>query len=59
MTLFVLSFAVLALAFAAMALGVLLGRAPLRRGCGEPGGLVCAACTRPCRHAASRAEALP
>jgi hypothetical protein len=40
-----------------MALGVLLGRAPLRRGCGEAGGLVCAACTRRCRHATPGDEA--
>jgi hypothetical protein len=56
-TLFVLSFVVLSAAFAAMALGVLLGRAPLRRGCGEAGGLVCAACTRRCRHATPGDEA--
>jgi len=39
-----------AVAFAAMALGVLAGRPPLERGCGradEAGG-ACRACTRPC-----------
>jgi hypothetical protein len=49
MELWLLSFAVLGLAFAAMALGVCLGRAPLRRGCGDAAGAACDACTRPCR----------
>lgn len=59
MQLFGFTFAVLALAFAIMALGALLGRAPLRRGCGELGSTLCEACPRPCPHrgAGSGAEA--
>lgn len=34
MTLFVISFAVMALAIAGLSAGVLLGRPPLNRGCG-------------------------
>jgi hypothetical protein len=45
MELWIGSFAVIGLAFAAMALGALLGRAPLRRGCGD---VACEACARPC-----------
>lgn len=48
MELFVLTFAVVAGAFGAMAIGVLLGRAPLRRGCDGAGSLACERCARPC-----------
>jgi hypothetical protein len=48
--LFAFTFAALVLAFAAMALGVLLGRAPLRRACGGLGGAGCEACPGPCPH---------
>ena len=45
MTTFVASFIVLAVCVAALALGVLLGRPPLRGSCG---GLNNCDCTRPC-----------
>ena len=48
MELFVLTFAGTVLAFAAMGVGVLAGRSPLRRGCGELSEEPCDACTRPC-----------
>jgi len=56
MELFVLGFVVTAGAFGAMAIGVLLGRAPLRRGCDAAGALGCERCARPCP-AARRARA--
>jgi hypothetical protein len=46
--LFLFTFAGLGLAFAAMALGVLLGRAPLAPGCGGLGGAACEVCAGPC-----------
>jgi len=54
MELFVFTFAGLSLAVAALALGVLLGRAPLRRGC-DPG-RSCASCARPCRRARAQTQ---
>lgn len=48
LALWLFTFAGLGLAFAAMGLGVLLGRAPLRRGCGGGASEACDACTRPC-----------
>lgn len=48
MELWLFSFVGVGVAFAAMALGVSLGRAPLRRGCGGAGVEDCGACTRPC-----------
>ena len=53
MQIFFFTFAILALAFAGMALGVLCGRVPLRPGCGSTRA-ACEACTRPCPR---RAEA--
>jgi hypothetical protein len=50
MELFVFSFAALGLAFLGMAVGAMLGRASLRRGCGYLDGADCEACTRPCPH---------
>jgi hypothetical protein len=50
---FVVTFAALGLAFAAMALGVFAGRGPMSRGCVSLGG-ACEACERPCRRAPSR-----
>jgi hypothetical protein len=50
MQLFAFTFAALALAFTGLALGALLGRAPLRRGCGGLDAAACEACTRPCPH---------
>jgi len=46
----VLTLLIVALAILAMAVGVLLGRPPIRRGCGSPSGLpglVCF-CSNPC-----------
>jgi hypothetical protein len=48
--LFAFTFAALVLAFGAMALGALWGRAPLRRGCGGLGGADCEVCAGPCPH---------
>ena len=50
MELFVFSFAALGLAFLGMAVGAMLGRPSLRRGCGYLDGADCEACTRPCPH---------
>ncbi len=45
MTLFLLSFAVIALAFAGLAAGLLLGRGPLQGSCGgDPVVKICALC---------------
>lgn len=52
MELFLFSFSALSLVMAALGLGVLLGRAPLRRGCDA--GRACEGCARPCRRARSR-----
>ncbi|MDX1648745.1 MAG: hypothetical protein R3263_02720 [Myxococcota bacterium] len=57
MELFLFTFAGLGLAFAAMGLGALAGRAPLRRGCGLTGS--CAGCARPCPHRADGKEPHP
>jgi len=54
MELFVFSFLGLCAAFGAMALGVLAGRGPLRRGCGSAAAEACVACTRPCPRRAER-----
>lgn len=50
MTLFLLSFIVIALALFGMAAGVLLGRAPIAGSCGGLGqlGLGCEVCEKPC-----------
>lgn len=56
MELFFFTFGGLAAAFTLLGLGVLLGRAPLRRGCGELGAEACEACTRPCARRRARAE---
>ncbi len=45
MSIYLVSFVVLGLAFAGLALGVLLGRGPLRGSCG---GLNNCSCARPC-----------
>ena len=52
MSVFILSFVVLALAVAGMAVGVLLGRRPLSGSCGGlgPGG-TCRLCREPCERA--------
>jgi hypothetical protein len=44
------SFIVILLAVAAMAIGVLFGRAPIRGSCGGAG---CAACSGGCKHGAA------
>jgi thiamine biosynthesis lipoprotein len=56
--LFVFTFVALVVAFGAMGLGSLAGRAPLRR-CGELSGEACEACARPCprRGRGSRGDA--
>lgn len=54
MELFVFTFAGLALAFGAMGLGALVGRAPLRRGCGPAGATDCDGCVRPCARRRAR-----
>jgi hypothetical protein len=53
MELLVFTFSGLALAMAALGLGALLGRAPLRRGC-DPD-RACEGCARPCRRAGREA----
>ena len=50
------SFIVLALAVAAMAVGVIFGRSPIRGSCGGVAGGGCAACTGVCERRASRDE---
>ncbi len=50
------SFIVLALAVAAMAVGVIFGRSPIRGSCGGVAGGGCAACTEACERRASRDE---
>ena len=50
------SFIVLALAVAAMAVGVIFGRSPIRGSCGGVAGGGCAACTGVCQGRASRDE---
>ena len=47
------TFAAIGLAFVAMALGVLMGRSPLVRGCAALEGKTCRACTRPCSRRAA------
>lgn len=50
MTVFLLSFFIIALALLGMAIGVLLGRAPIAGSCGGLGrlGLGCRSCDKPC-----------
>lgn len=50
MRLFVLTFGVFLVVFGLLALGAILGRAPLRWGCGSLTGADCAGCTRRCEH---------
>jgi hypothetical protein len=50
MSMLIASFIALLLAVAAMAVGVLFGRAPIRGSCGGVGALGCAACTGRCKH---------
>lgn len=59
MELFAFTFAGFAATFGAMALGVLIGRAPLRRGCGDPGSEACETCTRPCARRRARSDETP
>lgn len=56
MELFFFTFGGLVAAFTLLGLGVLLGRAPLRRGCGGLGAEACEACTQPCARRRARAE---
>ncbi len=53
MTTLVASFVVLLLAVAAMAVGVLFGRAPIRGSCGGVAGAGCAACSGRCERRAA------
>lgn len=48
------TFVVIVLAVAAMAVGVIFGRAPIRGSCGGVAGGGCAACTGVCERRASR-----
>ena len=48
MQLFAFTLLVLLLVFALLSLGAIVGRAPLRWGCGSVAGADCAGCTRPC-----------
>ena len=50
------SFIVLALAVAAMAVGVIFGRSPIRGSCGGVAGGGCAVCGGQCERRASRDE---
>lgn len=47
------SFIVLALAMAAMAVGIIFGRSPIRGSCGGVAGGGCALCSRQCERRAS------
>lgn len=53
MILFLMTTLVFGLSFAAMALGVLLGRDPMHGGCASSSAR-CAACARPCQHREDR-----
>ncbi len=53
MSTLVASFVVLMLAVAAMAVGVIFGRAPIRGSCGGVAGQSCAACTGRCERRAA------
>ncbi len=53
MSTLVATFVVLVLAMAAMAVGVIFGRAPIRGSCGGVGGEGCALCTGRCERRAS------
>jgi hypothetical protein len=55
MQLFALTFAAFLLAFGLLSLGPILGRAPLRWGCGSLSGADCAGCRRPCERRRDRA----
>lgn len=48
MQLFAFTLLVLLLVFALLSLGAIVGRAPLRWGCGSVAGADCAGCARPC-----------
>lgn len=56
MTTVVATFVVLVLAVAAMAVGVLFGRAPIRGSCGGIAGGGCAACSGSCERPAAGKE---
>ena len=56
MSIFAASFIVIALAVAAMSLGVLFGRTPIRGSCGGIAGGGCGACTRRCERRAGDSE---
>ncbi len=47
MSLYIVSFAILFIAFLGLAAGVLLGREPIKGSCGGIGGQ-CGACAKPC-----------
>ena len=48
MQLFALTLGAFLLVFGLLSLGAILGRSPLRWGCGSVGGADCAGCARPC-----------
>jgi len=48
MQLFALTLGAFLVVFGLLSLGALLGRAPLRWGCGSLSGADCAGCARPC-----------
>ncbi len=56
MSTMIASFVALLLAVAAMAVGVLFGRAPIRGSCGGVAGGGCAACTGRCERRAADVE---
>ncbi len=55
---FLITFLIMALAVAGMAIGVLVGRRPIRGSCGGLGalGLKCGNCSRPCERRALGTE---
>lgn len=56
MQLFGLTLGGFLLAFGLLSLGALLGRTPLRWGCGSVVGAECAGCARPCERRGRRPE---
>ena len=56
MLLFALTLGALLIVFGMLSLGALLGRAPLRWGCGSVFGAECAGCAHPCERRGRRPE---